>query len=171
MKPDTTSLPRHFQYYIRLVNEDNIISAFEKENTDNLNFFESISEEESNFSYAEGKWTIKEVLQHVMDSERIFCYRALAIARLEPNVLPGFDENLYAKNSHAELRSWENLVAEFKTLRSSTLAFVKSLNSDDYPKLGRVSDYSISVLGILFTIVGHGVHHINIIKERYLKTP
>lgn len=168
MRPDTASHPAYFKTYINLVPESNIKTAILVQTPKANQFFQSISEEQSLYRYSEDKWTIKEILQHVIDTERIFCYRALAIARGEKNILPGFDESSYGMNAHANDRTWKDLTDEFTAVRISTEYLVKSFNEDDFVKSGSVSDYRISLLAILYTIVGHVAHHINIIKERYL---
>jgi uncharacterized damage-inducible protein DinB len=168
MKPDISTLPEHFQNYVNQVEEDDIIKAYEKHSSSNIQFFAGISEQKSTFSYALGKWTVKEVLQHVIDTERVFCYRALAIARGEKNLLPGFDENIYASNSHANERSWSEIVEEYRTVCSATRCLIKSFSKEDYVKTGIASNHPISVLAMLFTIVGHAAHHVKILKERYL---
>ena len=127
-----------------------------------------INESETLYRYAEGKWTIKEILQHVNDTERIFCYRALAFARREQSILPGFSENQYAANSHANDLSWSSLLNDFKIARKNSISLFSSFNNDDLNFIGKVSDYSISVRALGFAIAGHCIHHMNIVKERYL---
>jgi hypothetical protein len=131
-------------------------------------FFESISEELSERKYAEGKWTIKEVLQHIIDAERVFAYRALCFARKEEHPLPSFDENNYAVNSNANDRDWRGLVAEFSTVRKSTEYLFNSFSKEAVDTIGRASDYTIGVSTLGFVIVGHVNHHIRIIQERYI---
>ena len=130
-------------------------------------FFNSISEEQSLYKYAEGKWTVKEILQHVIDTERVFCYRALAIARKEIATLPSFDERKYAANSLANQRSWKELTEEFKAVRQSSVLLYYSFTNESLERSGKVSDYQMTVLAIGFTIAGHVEHHMNIIRERY----
>ncbi len=168
MRPSPTSYPPYFNTYIKLVDGEDINALIAHVSPEQIHFFESVHEEESLYKYAEEKWTIKEILQHVIDAERIFCYRALAIARGEKGVIPGFDENGYARNSHANNRTWNALVEEFKAVRNASILLVKSMNEADFDKSGSVNDYSISVRAILFVIAGHSQHHIHIIRERYL---
>jgi len=168
MRPDTSSYPQYFNTYIKLVPEENIVQAIELHSPYAMQFFSSISEEQSMYKYADEKWTVKEILQHVIDAERIFAYRALALARGEQNALPGFDEVNYAKNADTNNRHWSSLVKEFIHVRSSSEDLIKSLDESKMQITGNVSDYRISVLAILYTLAGHCIHHINIIKERYL---
>ncbi|MBN9350825.1 MAG: DinB family protein [Chitinophagaceae bacterium] len=168
MRPEISTYPPYFNTYIKLIEGDDIKKIIPELSASQLQFFESISEVQSVYKYADEKWTVKEVLQHVIDAERIFCYRTLALARGEKNILPGFDENDYARNSHANDRNWSDLIEEFKAVRNATGHFIKSLNDSDLKKSGSVLDYRISVHALLYVIAGHSQHHINIIRQRYL---
>lgn len=167
MRPDPATYPAYFNNYIKLVNGDNIVSIIETQTPKSIKFYQSLTEEQSTYRYADGKWTIKGILQHVIDAERIFTYRALAIARGEKSPLASFDEGLYARNSRANDRSWKSLVEEFTAMRASTIAFIKSVSEKDYDTFGQVNEYKIAVLAMLFVIAGHELHHIQIIRERY----
>lgn len=169
MRPEPTTYPTYFNTYIKLVEGNDIIEILARQTPVEMKFFESINEDQSKYKYDEEKWTVKEVLQHVIDTERVFCYRAMAIARKETATLPGFDENDYGRNAHANNRSWVDLVAEFKAIRNASSLLVGSFNEQDLKRSGNVNDYQITVLAICFTIAGHVQHHINIIRERYLE--
>lgn len=158
----------HFYNYIKLVDNENIPQALEMQLQKLEAFFNSIPEEQSLYKYAEGKWTLKEVLQHIIDSERIFAYRALAFARKDKNPLPSFDENEYAANSHANSRSWKDLTEEFLVVRKSTLLLFNSFSEEDFKSVGIASNSEISVRAMAYIIIGHARHHNNLIKERYL---
>lgn len=169
MKPDTSTLPEHLRRYISHIEDDDITEAYQNHSKANIQFYQAISEQQSGYRYATDKWTIKEVLQHVIDTERVFCYRALVFARGDQTALPGFDENLYTRNAHANDRPWQGLVQEYKSVCGSTMSLINSFNDDDYSRTGIASSHSVSVLAMLFAIVGHASHHVRIIKERYLK--
>jgi hypothetical protein len=158
----------HFETYVKLVDEKNINASLKDQADEAETFFNSISEEKSFFKYAEGKWTIKEVLQHIIDAERVFAYRALAFARKDKNNLSSFDENSYAANSHADKRSWKELIEEFSAVRKSSEMLFNSFTEDDLRSTGIASGSEISVLALGYVTVGHAKHHINLIKERYL---
>lgn len=158
----------YFENYTSLVIEKDIISGFSNQEKILNDFLDSVSEEKSNYAYAEGKWTLKEMLQHMIDTERIFSYRALAIARKETATLPGFDENLYADNSDANKRTWADLTKEIKTVRSSTSFLFKSFTEEMLQNTGNFSSSNGSANTLGFIIVGHVYHHIKIAKERYL---
>ncbi len=157
----------YFEKYTSLVSEKNINDALQNQVEKINNFCNEISEEKSTFAYAEAKWTLKEMLQHMIDTERIFAYRALAIARKELETLPGFDENLYAANSKANARSWGALVEEMKALRKTTELLFNSFTSEMLETTGNFGSNKGSVNTLGFIIAGHVYHHIKIAKERY----
>lgn len=150
------------------VTESDLGEAFLNQSGMASRFLSSISEHTSMHAYAEGKWTIKELLQHIIDAERIFNYRALCIARKETNSLPAFDENAYAENSHANARNWQDLVDEFIHLRKSTEDLYASFNAETLWHKGMANQKIISVLSLGFITVGHFAHHKKVIEERYL---
>ena len=158
----------YFENYTSQVIEKDIISAFSNQEKILNNFLDLVTEEKSTCAYAEGKWTLKEMLQHIIDTERIFAYRALAIARKETATLPGFDENLYADNSNANSRTWDNLTQEIKAVRNSTIILFESFTEEMLQSKGNFSSSSGSANTLGFIIVGHVYHHIKIAKERYL---
>lgn len=167
MRPLPTTFPSYFNSYIKLVPEENVMVALTNNSKKAKIFFSFISEEQSLYKYANDKWTIKEILQHVIDTERIFVYRALAIARADTAILPSFDENKYSTNSLANHRSWEDLKEEFQSVRQSTILLFNSFTPGSLIESGKISDYQMSVLALGFTITGHVMHHMNIIQERY----
>jgi DinB superfamily len=167
-KPPATTYPEYFQRYIDQVKEDDLKIAFKNQMPSAEIFFQSISEEFSKRKYAADKWTIKEVLQHIIDAERVFSYRAMCFARKEQHILPSFDENGYALNSNANLRSWNNLIEEFVSVRKSTEYLYNSFTDDALNSIGKASDYSITATAVGFVIVGHVNHHVRIIQERYI---
>jgi DNA-dependent RNA polymerase auxiliary subunit epsilon len=167
--PVTGVYPPHFEPYIKLITEHDLRQAIADQGREAIEFFNSISEEQSDYAYAEGKWTIKEMLQHLIDSERVFCYRALVFARRDNAALPSFDENEYARNAHGNLRSWKELIEEFDVTRASSAFLFNSFTDEDLAATGIASKSEVAVSALGFTIAGHVRHHINIIKERYLK--
>jgi len=119
-------------------------------------------------AYAPGKWTLKEVLGHLIDDERIFAYRALCVARCEPLSLPGFDEKQYVAAASFESRSIADLLREYRAVRAATTALFESLTSTEWLRTGMVNGYVASVRGLAFHIVGHELHHLRVIRERYI---
>ncbi len=167
-QPDLTRVPEFYHNYIKLVPENDLFNAFKNHSLECINFIESLSEEKINYRYAEGKWTIKEIVQHIIDVERIFSYRALCFARKETKSLPGFDENVYADHSKAGNRKWNDLVEEFKTVRRSSELLFFSFDDEQLNAEGISNEHSTYVLGIGYILIGHCLHHVNVIKERYL---
>ena len=168
MRPTAGSYPAYFHTYVKLVADRDLRSLWPEQKELAEKFFSRITEEESLYRYAEDKWTIREVLQHIIDTERVFCYRALSIARKHATTLPSFDENMFAQHSHANDRNWHSLVHELCTVRSATEALFNSFNDEQYHASGAVSDYEVSVLALGYIIAGHLYHHLHIIRERYL---
>lgn len=127
----------------------------------------TVGEAGGNYAYAPGKWTVKEVLAHMIDAERIFAYRALRIARGDTTPLPGFDENAYAPESLAASRTVSGLAEEFGLVRQATLALLDSLTPEVAARRGTASDSPVSVRAIAWIIAGHAAHHLGILRERY----
>src|SRR5262245_53942537 len=119
-RPEMSRVPEFYHVYINQVNENDLPTAFQNQSAAFIRFMQDLPVSKRDFRYAEGKWTIKEVLQHIIDAERVFVYRALCIARKDTTPLPSFDENAYADNSKAEKRDWDDLIKEFKVTREST---------------------------------------------------
>ena len=157
----------YFDRYTSLVREETVTAAFHQQEKSLSAFMSAISEEKSTYAYAEEKWTLKEMMQHLVDCERIFAYRALAIARKDPANLPGFEENDYAKNSSANSRSWESLKAEMTVVRLSTKALFESFKPDMLNRPGTFNNNTGTAVKLGLIIVGHTYHHISIAKERY----
>lgn len=133
-----------------------------------LSFYMAIPLEKHNYAYAKGKWTIKDVLLHVIDTERIFAYRALRIARQDRTPLAGFEQDDYIVPANARQRSMESLLEEYKSVRQASITLFKSFNLNAMMQIGEASGFPISVRAIGYIITGHENHHLNIIKSRYL---
>jgi hypothetical protein len=130
-----------------------------------IDFLTSIGD----YVYAEGKWTIKQIIQHLIDTERIFQYRALRFARRDNTVLPGFDEESFAREADVSKRNIIDLLSDYHDLRLSTKSMFASFTNEDLQSKGQAFNSNISVLSIGYIIAGHSIHHMNIIKERYIK--
>ena len=167
-KPLPASYANYFRRYVDLVAEDDLIPALKNQTAGILEFLSNITEEKSTYAYAEGKWTIKELLQHIIDTERIFNYRALCFARGEKANLPGFEENDYAANSHADNRQWKSLVEEFMAVRKATELMFESFSDTVINNAGLSNNNPNTVNSLGFIIAGHYYHHKKILVERYL---
>lgn len=161
--------PEFYKTYLKELPENvDFFQLLTEESQKAITFYQNISQEKSTYKYAEDKWTIKDVLQHVIDTERIMCYRALRFARYDLQPLLGFDENRYASNAHANKRTWIGLLKEFNVLRQGTQAMFENFDKDDFAQKGTANNKEISVSALAFVVLGHEKHHRNIIQERYL---
>jgi uncharacterized damage-inducible protein DinB len=169
-KPGEGEYPAYAHIYIDLLPDDGLIL---KHLEDNLaftrKFVTSLPDARLLHRYAEGKWTIKETLGHVVDDERIYVYRALRFARHDSTELPGFDQDQYAQHSEANKRDARDLLDEFTLVRQATIAFFNSLGDAALMRTGAADGHHVSVRALAYHIAGHELHHMNIIKERYLR--
>jgi uncharacterized damage-inducible protein DinB len=167
-RPDLSRVPEFYHGYINSVKENDLMSGLKSSTTNLFELLSSIPPEKHDYRYADGKWTIKGVVQHMIDGERVFTYRALRFARKDDTPLPGFDENLFAQTARADKRSWNDLVEEFAALRKSSEAMFASFDDEQLEQQGIASESPTYVLGIGFIVAGHVNHHCRVIKERYL---
>lgn len=168
MRPEKGSYPVYFDNYVPLVKEDNVLDALENTGHAALKYLSGIAETKGDFAYAQGKWTVKQVLCHINDTERIFAYRALSFARMEKQILPAFDENTYvaaAKLDHLQLK---DLITDFKILRESSVSLFSSFSEEELLRSGAAASGPTTVLALGFTICGHMTHHLNVLKQRYI---
>lgn len=166
---DLSRVPEYFHKYIHLAIEDDLQTAFEKHQTELISFLKDIPKKKWNYRYAEGKWSIKEVVQHIIDAERVFAYRALCFARKDQTPLPSFDENIFAANSKADERTKKDLIKELRTVQGSSAQLFNSFDEEQLDQSGIASGKSTYVKGIAYILVGHALHHKKILEERYLK--
>lgn len=169
-RPPVASYPAFYEPYVSRVDTDAVQEAVGRYGPDILKFWRNIPVEKETYRYAAGKWSIKEVLQHLIDAERVFAYRIICFARKDATELPGFDENLYAANSKADSRSWDDLLAEFEATRNSTNLLVLSLDEEQLQQTGIANGNLITVNALCYIVFGHVLHHINVVQERYLST-
>jgi hypothetical protein len=158
----------YFNNYIRLVTEEDVHKALKNSYKEVKKVIKNLNEEQGNFAYAEKKWTVKELLVHIIDTERIFCERALRFARQDKTDLPGFDHDLYVLNSGANQRTLNDILKEYKTIRKSTLSLFKTFNEEMLTQGGTANGNKLTVHAIGYIISGHELHHLNILKEKYL---
>jgi hypothetical protein len=154
--------------YIDLVPSDDIHNALEVQQTETLALLKGISEVESLKRYAPEKWTIRQVVSHINDTERAFAFRALWFARGFDSPLMGFDQNIAVEGADANSRSWASHVEEFSTVREATLSLFRSLSPEALTRRGIASGNPVTVRAVEFITAGHVAHHLRILKERYL---
>lgn len=167
-RPDATEHHPYYGKYIALVPEDDAIRALESQMSDALALLRTIPEAKGDHRYAPDKWTIKEVIGHLIDGERVFAYRALRFARKDQTPLPGFDENTYVPAGGFGRFTLADLASEWETVRRSNLALFRRLDSEAWTRRGVANDSPVSVRALAFIIAGHGRHHVAILRERYL---
>ncbi|HWI91275.1 MAG TPA: DinB family protein [Flavisolibacter sp.] len=165
---DLSRVPEYYHKYINLIINDDLKTAFDKHQTELISFLKDIPKKKWNYRYAEGKWSIKEVVQHIIDAERVFAYRALCFARKDQTPLPGFDENIFAANSKANDRSKKDLLKELKTVQESSFILFNSFDEDQLEQPGVASGKPTYVKGIGYILLGHALHHKKILEQRYL---
>ncbi|HET7361882.1 MAG TPA: DinB family protein [Salinimicrobium sp.] len=167
-KSDIKQLPEYFDYYINLSEDIELEEAFNK----SLKQIDAIDVAQLNRiglkAYEDGKWSINKIMQHLIDWERIWCYRTMLFARQEGTVPAGHDQDLMGQNSNADELSIEQLIAELKAVRLATKAMFESYNRQILEINCKFYNYEMSVLAMGFNIIGHQLHHLNIIKERYI---
>lgn len=155
-------------YINKSIHYNSIIEGLLDSEKEIISFFENIPADKLEYRYAEGKWTPKDLILHLIDAERIFTYRALRIARNDKTELPGFEENDYVIEAGANKRTLTDLIHEFKTVRKSTVSLYESFNDEQLKRVGVASNYSVSVRALAYMTIGHYLHHMQIINERYL---
>jgi hypothetical protein len=157
-----------FLTYIGKAPDKELNAAIRSNTKTFIKFLGKIPSKKRKHAYAEGKWTIKELLQHIIDAERVFTYRALRTARLDATPMPGFDENTWAAAANKSNRKWDALVKEFIALRTSTELLYASMDEAELLFTGMASNLPVNALALGYVIAGHAQHHMDIIKERYL---
>jgi hypothetical protein len=158
----------YFEAYIEILKNTDLFEDLEISIHEFIRFVQNIPMDKFDYRYAEGKWTIKDIIQHLIDAERVFSYRALRFSRSDKTPLPGFDENAFAGNTNAGARSIQDLLSEFAVVRQSTLSLFKSFTQEQLKMIGTASEKQLSVRAIGFIIIGHLKHHQKVYNERYL---
>lgn len=167
--PDRSEAAPYYFTYIDQVPSGDIRALLEAQSGETLALLRGISEETSLVRYAPDKWSIREVLGHINDTERLFVSRAFWFARGFDTPLPSFDQNVAVSAAGAQDRSWSSLVDEFQTVRASTLSLFKNLPDDAWMRRGIASDNPFTVRALAYMTVGHVTHHLRILRERYLR--
>ncbi|MCL8005984.1 DinB family protein [Gelidibacter japonicus] len=158
----------YYQPYIDKAGTGNVFDDLRSNHETIILFLKSIPVEKLHYRYAKGKWTIKEILLHLIDTERVFAYRAMCIARSDKTELPGFDQDDFVAHSNADKRSMESLLSEYQSVRKATISLFESFNQKSLARIGTVSHSRLSVRAIALIILGHESHHLQMIKEHYL---
>jgi hypothetical protein len=168
-KPALTEAPEYYFRYINLVPDEDIQSVLDTQQSETQALFHTISEERSTHRYAAGKWSIRQVVGHLNDCERVFAYRALWFARGFDSSLPSFDQDIAAQHDVSANRPWRSLIEEFHDIRASTISLFRYLPLEAWSRRGLASGCEFTVGALAYIIAGHVIHHANILRERYLR--
>lgn len=166
-RPQASEYVPYMERYISLVPDGELLALMSQQAKSTYDDLKRISEEQSYHRYAPDKWTIKEVVGHMADTERIFAYRMLCIARGEQASLPGFDENAYVGGGHFNKLAFDALVEELAGVRQSTISLCRTIHDEAWTRIGSANGNPISVRALAYSLLGHELHHLNIVKDRY----
>ncbi|HZM14844.1 MAG TPA: DinB family protein [Candidatus Krumholzibacteria bacterium] len=167
-RPEATEYAPYYGKYIGALPEGDILEILASQNRQTLQLLEQLGEEKGNFSYAPGKWSIKQVIGHLCDTERVFSYRALAFARNDRTPLPSMEQDDYVAASNVQRRTLRSVAAEFGSIRAATLSLFQSVEGDMWLRRGTASDCEFTVRTLPYIIAGHELHHMKVVRERYL---
>ena len=167
-RPETSEYAEFYAGYVSLVEETDIVSALQTQLTEIEILFAEMPLEKAGYRYAPDKWSIKQLLGHMIDGERVFAYRALRFARNDQTPLPGFDQDTFMENSNFDERTIADLLEEFLYLRQANVIFFKTLDEKAWSNIGTASNAPVSVRAIAYVMVGHVRHHVNILRQHYL---
>lgn len=169
-RPAANEYNEYYGRYISLVPEDDIRAAVEEQSRETAALLATIDERKADFRYAPDKWSIKQLVGHVADSERIFAYRVLCIARGETKPLPGFDQDEFMRDANFDSRPFASILDEYRTARASSLAMLRGLPDEAWKRMGTASGNPVSARAVAYTLLGHERHHLNVLRERYLQS-
>lgn len=167
-KPNPDEYDPYYESYVSEVKSDDPIKELRRGKKQLIKLISKLNKKQLKYRYAEGKWTIKEILAHLMDAERIWGYRALRFARNDQTKLPGFEENDYVPASRATKRKIKSLLREYEAIRDSTIQLFQNLEEDMMMRMGTANEKPISVRAMMYITVGHELHHLGVIKDKYL---
>jgi uncharacterized damage-inducible protein DinB len=169
-RPEAGEYAPYYEQYVALVPAGDIIETLERQIADTLALLRSVPEDRAGSSYEPGKWSIKEVVGHVCDGERIFTYRALRIARGDRTPLPGYEQDDYTRAANFNARTLSNIADEFARVRAATVSLFRSFDAEAWQRRGIANDNEVSARAIAHITAGHELHHVGILRERYLNS-
>ena len=167
-RPEIGEFDPYYNTYISLIDGDNALQVLESQSDRLRSVLGNIDEDRGTYAYGEGKWTIKELLSHIIDGERIFAYRVLRISRGDQTPIEGFEQDGYIENSNANNRTFSDLLEEFHLSRHANMLMLKSMTAEAGSRLGTASEKAVSVRALVYIMAGHVEHHIGILRDRYL---
>lgn len=166
-RPANDEYPPSFQSYVARVPDGDVLQHLRAQGERTRAMFARVDEDKGAFAYAPDKWTVKRLLLHVTDGERLFCYRAMCIARGEQQSLPSFDENLYAAHDGSDARTLHGIVAEFASVRAATLTLFVGIDAASWQRRGIANSKPVAAKALPWIIAGHELHHLAVLRERY----
>lgn len=167
-RPVSSEYNPYFHRYIKLVPEDNIREVLVNQHYDTVKLLAGLSETASLYRYDSDKWTIKEVVGHISDTERVMAYRLLCASRGDTSVLPGFDQDIWVREAGINQIPFDQILSDFRIVRDATLSLTGTLSEDAWSRRSTVGEYPTSALALAYIIAGHELHHRTILQERYL---
>lgn len=167
-RPEANESSEYFKRYIQQVESNDFLQTLKTAKSNTIDFFKKLTEAQWNHRYAPGKWSVKEAMIHMIDTERIFCYRALRISRNDKTPLPGFEQDDYISYCNADNRTATSIIEEYEAVRNATIQLYQYLDDEALVRIGTASDSPNSPRAIGFIIAGHEIHHFKILKEKYL---
>lgn len=159
---------RYFAEYLNFEAEEVLIELLKNQKNQVRDVCQKLTKGQENVAYAPGKWSLKQLIGHLIDTERIFTYRALAISRGERQALPGYDEDAYQSHSQYESQDFEDVLTQYHHVRQASISLIQSFSPNQANQIGNANGHQVSVRAICWMIAGHEKHHLNIINERYL---
>ncbi|UCF40346.1 MAG: DinB family protein [Gemmatimonadota bacterium] len=167
-RPDSSEIPEYFRQYVRLVPEGDILELLERQGAQTVAMVSGLNEDQALYRYAPEKWSVKQVIGHLSDTERVFTYRALRFSRGDATALPGFDENDFVAGANFDERPLRDVLDEFGSVRAASLTFYRSLNAELARRRGVANELRFTVGSIPYVVAGHERHHARVLSERYL---
>ena len=167
-RPDSTEYAPHYEKYITLVPDGDIVSILGSQLENTLGLLRPVSEEKGDYAYAPGKWTIKQVLGHLIDAERVFAYRALRIGRNDKTPLQGFEQDDFVANANFNARTLGSLIEEFAAVRRSNICLFESFGEQEWERRGTANEKEVSTRALVYIVAGHESHHMGILRSHYL---
>lgn len=167
-RPAETDYPAAARYYMQLVPAGDLLDIYRKQREETTSLLSGLTEEQAGYRYADGKWSIREAAGHLIDNERVWMYRLLRIARNDPQELPGYDEQVFAAHAQHDKLTIAELLDDYAIVRDASLALLRRLPAEAWNRAGAFAGGRLTALAAACFVIGHEIHHVNIIKERYL---
>jgi uncharacterized damage-inducible protein DinB len=167
-RPESNEYASYYEKYVSLVPDTDLVETLERQGAETLALLRGLSEEQGAHRYEPGKWSVKQLVGHVNDTERIFAYRVLAVGRGDTQPLPGMDQEDYMAGVDFDARTLSDLADEFEAVRSATLHLLRHLSAEAWARRGTASGHEVTARAVAYILAGHGAHHVRILRERYL---